>query len=241
MASSLASDKPSLPAPGAKQYDPFVTNTPEAAPTSAPAQHRYSNYDLDFFITGPSSPESAKRALTAHLQETERRLAEAGKLGNALVAQRKELTDQLKEIEKVNNEEELSQELRERMVGIEKEFNTLTRESARNLLPKQRVPSNEANPNSPFAPETKAGRLVCCFHILIPNGDSPLTLFSPAIRQPVQIREPSNRITDQAHRPESQDPQSAFKPSSRYRVRRRNQHFSHCSGPQPSRCTGRAR
>ncbi|CAJ0548291.1 Ff.00g050450.m01.CDS01 [Fusarium sp. VM40] len=188
MASSLASDKPSLPAPGAKQYDPFVTNTPEAAPTSAPAQHRYSNYDLDFFITGPSSPESAKRALTAHLQETERRLAEAGKLGNALVAQRKELTDQLKEIEKVNNEEELSQELRERMVGIEKEFNTLTRESARNLLPKQRVPSNEANPNSPFAPETKAGRL---------RSVSPSKFESQATGSPTKLTVPNRKIRNQ--------------------------------------------
>lgn len=159
MASSLASDKPSLPAPGAAPCDPFVIteNT-----TTTPAHHRYSQYDHEFFVTGPASPESAKRALAAHLQETERRLEEAGKLGNALVAQRKELTEQLKEIEKVNNEEELSQELRERMVDIEKEFNTLTRESARNLLPKQRVPSNEAHPSSPFAPENKGPRVVRC-------------------------------------------------------------------------------
>jgi hypothetical protein len=166
MASSLASDKPSLPAPGAAPCDPFLTT--DDTTTTTPAHHRYSQYDHEFFVTGPSSPESAKRALAAHLQETERRLEEAGKLGNALVAQRKELTEQLKEIEKVNNEEELSQELRERMVDIEKEFNTLTRESARNLLPKQRVPSNEAHPSSPFAPDTKGPRVVCRLQISHP-------------------------------------------------------------------------
>ncbi|KAF5562012.1 Anucleate primary sterigmata A [Fusarium phyllophilum] len=188
MASSLASDKPSLPAPGAAQYDPFITTTPPApAPAPVPAQHRYSNYDHDFFVTGPASPESAKRALAAHLQETERRLEEAGKLGNALVLQRKQLTEQLKEIEKVNNEEELSQELRERMVGIEKEFNTLTRESARNLLPKQRVPSNEVNPNSPFAPENKGGR----------RSVSPSKFESQATGSPTKLTVPNRKIRNQ--------------------------------------------
>ncbi|CZR41852.1 putative AMI1 protein [Fusarium proliferatum ET1] len=186
MASSLASDKPSLPAPGAAQYDPFITTTPPA-PAPVPAQHRYSNYDHDFFVTGPASPESAKRALAAHLQETERRLEEAGKLGNALVLQRKQLTEQLKEIEKVNNEEELSQELRERMVGIEKEFNTLTRESARNLLPKQRVPSNEVNPNSPFAPENKGGR----------RSVSPSKFESQATGSPTKLTVPNRKIRNQ--------------------------------------------
>jgi hypothetical protein len=182
-----------LPAPGAAQYDPFITATPPApAPAPVPAQHRYSNYDHDFFVTGPASPESAKRALAAHLQETERRLEEAGKLGNALVLQRKQLTEQLKEIEKVNNEEELSQELRERMVGIEKEFNTLTRESARNLLPKQRVPSNEVNPNSPFAPENKGGR-VCRFRI--PSSKTFLKLTNIISSDP--LAHPSSRVKQQ--------------------------------------------
>ncbi|RBR06312.1 uncharacterized protein FIESC28_11114 [Fusarium coffeatum] len=192
MASSLASDKPSLPAPGAAPCDPFVItdNT-----TTTPAHHRYSQYDHEFFVTGPASPESAKRALAAHLQETERRLEEAGKLGNALVAQRKELTEQLKEIEKVNNEEELSQELRERMVDIEKEFNTLTRESARNLLPKQRVPSNEAHPSSPFAPENKGPRVRSVspskFEIQATGSPTKLTVPNRKVRN-----QPSNRVHD---------------------------------------------
>lgn len=155
MASSLASDKPSLPAPGAAIHDPFVTSTP------APAHHRYSNnFDHDLFIAGPaSSPRQAKRALEAHLTETERRLEEAGKLGTALVTQRKTLTEQLQEVDKLQAEGELNPELRQKLVEIEKEYNNLARESARAFLPKQRVPSNEANPNSPFAPESRSGRV----------------------------------------------------------------------------------
>ncbi|WXC59373.1 hypothetical protein SNK03_005247 [Fusarium graminearum] len=193
MASSLASDKPSLPAPGAAPCDPFVIT--DDTSTTTPAHHRYSQYDHDFFVTGPASPESAKRALAAHLQETERRLEEAGKLGNALVAQRKELTEQLKEIEKVNSEEELSQELRERMVDIEKEFNTLTRESARNLLPKQRVPSNEVHPSSPFAPDTKGPRVRSVspskFEIQATGSPTKLTVPNRKARN-----QPSNRVHD---------------------------------------------
>ncbi|KAF4966015.1 hypothetical protein FSARC_6215, partial [Fusarium sarcochroum] len=181
MASSLASDKPSLPAPSAGQHDPFVTSTP------APAHHRYSNYDHDFFTSGPASPESARRALEAHLQETDRRLEEAGKLGTSLVNQRKQLAEQLQEIEKVETGEELSQELRERMVGIEKEFNSLARESARNLLPKQRVPSNEANPSSPFAPESKGGR----------RSVSPSKFESQATGSPTKLSVPNRKIRNQ--------------------------------------------
>lgn len=154
MASSLASDKPSLPAPASAANDPFVTATP------APARNRYSNFDQDLFIAGPaSSPGQAKRALEAHLVETERRLEEAGKLGTALVTQRKALTEQLQEVEKLQAEGELNPELRQKLVDIEKEYHNLARESARAFLPKQRVPSNEANPNSPFAPESRSGRV----------------------------------------------------------------------------------
>lgn len=154
MASSLASDKPNLPAPGDGSSDPFTTNT------QTPAHHRYSTFDHDLFAAGPaSSPRQAKRALEAHLAETERRLEEAGKLGTALVSQRKTLTQQLHEVEKLQAEGELNSDLRQKLVDIEKEYNDLARESARAFLPKPRVPSNEANPNSPFAPEGKGGRV----------------------------------------------------------------------------------
>jgi hypothetical protein len=96
--------------------------------------------------------------LEAHLAETDRRLDEAGKLGTALVSQRKALAEQLQEVEKLEAEGELNPELRQKLVEIEKEYNDLARESARAFLPKQRVPSNEANPGSPF-PGARNGRV----------------------------------------------------------------------------------
>jgi hypothetical protein len=157
MASSLTSDKPNFPAPDDAANDPFVTGTP------AHGHHRYSTFDEDLFAAGPgSSPTQAKRALEAHLVETDRRLDEAGKLGTALVAQRKALAEQLQEVEKLQAEGELKPELRQKLVDIEKEYNVLARESARVFLPKQRVPSNEANPGSPFVPEGRNGRVSAC-------------------------------------------------------------------------------
>lgn len=152
MATSLASDKPNLPAPGDGANDPFST--------PAPAHHRYSTFDHELFAAAPvSSPRQAKRALEAHLAETERRLEEAGKLGTALVSQRKALTQQLQEVDKLQAEGELNPELRQKLVEIEKDYHDLARESARAFLPKQRVPSNEAAPNTPYAPEGKSSRV----------------------------------------------------------------------------------
>jgi hypothetical protein len=85
-------------------------------------------------------------------------LDEAGKLGTALVSQRKALAEQLSEVDKLQAEGELGPELRTKLVEIEKEYNDLARESARAFLPKQRVPSNEA-PGSPFLPEGRGGRV----------------------------------------------------------------------------------
>jgi hypothetical protein len=134
--------------------DPFVSSK------TAPAHHRFSNFDHQLFALGPgSSPEHAKRALEAHLAETERRMEEAGKLGTALVQQRKELTERLKEVEKLQAEGELTPELRHKLVEIEKEYNDVARETARAFLPKQRVPSNEAAAGSPYVPEGKGGRV----------------------------------------------------------------------------------
>lgn len=155
MAASLASDKPSA-ALAAREVpgDPFVSQP------SGPAHHRFSHFDSQLFVLGPgASAEQAKRALQSHLAETERRMEEAGKLGTALVQQQRELMDRLKEVEQLQTEEELTPELKQKLVSIEKDYNEVARESARAFLPKQRVPSNEAAAGSPFAPEGKGGRV----------------------------------------------------------------------------------
>ena len=149
--------------------DPFVSR-----PTIAPAasnRPRYSHFDTQLFALGPgASPEQAQRALEAHLADTERRLNEASKLGNALVQQRMELTERLKEVEKLKADGELTTELKQKLVEIEKDFHDVARESARAFLPKQRIPSNEAAAaGSPFVPDAKAGGRVSVISLGLRN------------------------------------------------------------------------
>jgi hypothetical protein len=155
MATSLASDEPVAASAAGDAFDPFV------ASPSGPAHLRHSNFDTQLFSLAPgSSAEQVKRAIQAHLRDTERRMEEAGKLGTALVQQQKQLTEKLREVEQLQSEAELTPELRQRLVEIEKDYNEVARDSARALLPKQRVPSNEA-PSSPFSPDGKAAARVC--------------------------------------------------------------------------------
>lgn len=225
MASSPSADEGSSPAPALDpRYDPFVSNMP---PTSAPSHHRFSNFDSQLFALGPNaSPAQAKRALEAHLSETDRRMEEAGKLGTALVQQRKELTERLKEVEKLEAEGELSTDLRQKLVEIEKDYNEVAKESARAFLPKQRIPSNEAAAGSPFVPEGKGGRVSLSqycpslvMHLLIPC----LIAFC----KPLQVRGPSYGFSVEIQCPQPESTQSAGEPDPRYRVCSRDQHITH--------------
>lgn len=166
MASSIASARPRLAAPAADE-DP--ANDPFVASASSLAHHRFSTFDHELFAAGPgSSPRQAKRALEAHLAETERRLDEAGKLGTALVSQRKALSEQLQAVDKLQAEGELGPELRQKLVEIEREYDDLARESARAFLPK-RIPSNENGPGTPFAPDGRTGRVSRLLGVLFPQ------------------------------------------------------------------------
>ncbi|KAJ4298457.1 hypothetical protein N0V88_003487 [Collariella sp. IMI 366227] len=149
MATSLSPDEHVGAARDA--LDPFVASPP------GPTRLRHSNFDTHLFALAPgSSAEQVKRAIEAHLRDTERRMEEAGKLGTALVQQQRQLTEKLREVEQLQSEAELNPELRQRLVEIEKDYNEVARESARALLPKQRVPSNETQGSqSPFSPEGK--------------------------------------------------------------------------------------
>ena len=151
MATWMASDKP-ITVLSSDGYDPFVTS-----PSGTSLRH--STFDSQLLFSPNASADHVKRALEAHLRDTERRMEEAGKLGTSLVQQRKELTDRLREVEQLQGEGELNADLRQRLVEIEKDYNDVARESARAFLPKQRIPSNEAAQGSPFAPEGKGGRV----------------------------------------------------------------------------------
>lgn len=152
MAPSVASDKPVA---ASASDDPFISN-PLASP-----HLRHSNFDGQLFALNPAtSAGQVKRAIEAHLRDTQRRMEEAGKLGTALVQQQKELQEKLREVEQLQAEAELNPELRQRLAEIEKDYNEVARESARAFLPKQRIPSNEGAQGSPFAPEGKGGRVM---------------------------------------------------------------------------------
>lgn len=120
--------------------DPFVTGPHDTQ------RQRYSAYDnSQFSLYLHGSPIQAKRALEAHLAETTRRLQETSHLGNALVQQRKEIEDKLKEVEGQQQESDIGPELRQRLADLEKEFNEVGRETARAFLPKSRAPSGETD------------------------------------------------------------------------------------------------
>ncbi|KAI1750552.1 hypothetical protein F4782DRAFT_248193 [Xylaria castorea] len=170
------------PAIDAQYHDPFHS--------VGPIHHRFSNFDAQLFALGSNaspSPAQAKRALEAHLAETDRRMEEAGKLGTALVQQRNELTERLKEVEKLQAEGELSDDLRQKLVEIERDYNEVARDSARAFLPKSRVPSNEAAAGSPFVPEGKGGK----------RSVSPSKFEAQATASPTKLSVPNRKIRNQ--------------------------------------------
>lgn len=114
-------------------------------------------------------------------------MEEAGKLGTALVQQRKELTERLREVEKYETEGELSDDLRQRLAEIERDYNDVARESARAFLPKQRVPSSEAASGSPFVPEGKGGR----------RSVSPSKFEAQATGSPTKFSVPNRKVRNQ--------------------------------------------
>jgi hypothetical protein len=122
------------------RLDPFTTQDGHRQRYSA-----FDNSQFSLYLNG--SPAQAKRALEAHLAETTRRLQETSHLGNALVQQRKELEERLKEVEGHHADDDIGPELRSRLAEIEKEFNEVGRETARAFLPKSRVPSGESDLN----------------------------------------------------------------------------------------------
>ncbi|KAK0663960.1 hypothetical protein QBC41DRAFT_22796 [Cercophora samala] len=181
MATSVASDKPVEALGPGEVADPFVISP------SGPTHLRHSNFDGHLLALAPgASAEQTKRAIQAHLRDTERRMEEAGKLGTALVQQQKDLTEKLREVERLQSEAELDPDLRQRLLDIEKDYNEVARDSARALLPKQRVPSNESQ-GSPYAAESKAGR----------RSVSPSKFETLATPSPTKFSVPNRKLRNQ--------------------------------------------
>lgn len=150
MATSLG-DTPRLPIPredtnGSNGHnDPFTIETP----TVKPQNHRYSSFDTQLFALNhpSSSPAQAKKALEAHLAETDRRIQETSKLGTTLVQQRQNLSQRIRDVGSQDEDSEITPELRQKLVEIEREYNEVGRQSARALLgPKSESTGAEGTP-----------------------------------------------------------------------------------------------
>lgn len=133
--------------------DPFTIETPPQ-----PQQHRFSAFDTQLFALNhpDSSPAQAKRALEAHLADTDRRIQETSNLGTALVQQRVNLSNRLREVASHDEGGKITAELRQKLIDIEREYNEVGRQSAKTFLgPK----SDSAAPdgNATFARETNVG------------------------------------------------------------------------------------
>ncbi|KAL5114574.1 hypothetical protein ACEQ8H_007543 [Pleosporales sp. CAS-2024a] len=134
------------PPPGALAVGPPNDSDPFAAGSHDPHRQRFAAFDdSQFSLYLNASPAQAKRALEAHLAETTRRLQETSHIGNALVQQRQELEEKIRQVEQQQQASEIGPELRQRLAELEKEFNEVGRETARAFFPKSRVPSGEAD------------------------------------------------------------------------------------------------
>ncbi|KAL4981178.1 anucleate primary sterigmata protein A [Aspergillus desertorum] len=166
--------------------DPFV-----ASPEGAREHHsanQYSTFDAQLFNLDTSTPAQAKRALEAHLAETERRLEEASKLGTALVEQRKALEDKLREVEQQQQESQIGEDLRRKLADLEREYNEIGQETARAFLAPKRLASGDDDG-----------------HLSTPSLDqkSPLSsaLFAgQATNSPSKVSVPSRKSRNQSNR-----------------------------------------
>ncbi|KAK5129125.1 hypothetical protein LTR08_003895 [Meristemomyces frigidus] len=147
---------------------------------SSPAgPHRYASFDTDQFSSYSShSPSQARRALEAHMTDTDRRIQDASRLGTTLLQQRKELSARLKDVEQVQHEDEVPDELRKKLAELEREYNEIGKESARAFLPKPKAVLDVG-----AGPAVLTGQA----------RDSPTKVAAPSRRQRNQ---PSNRVHD---------------------------------------------
>ncbi|KAL8734598.1 MAG: hypothetical protein Q9181_003164 [Wetmoreana brouardii] len=169
--------------------DPF-TNTPTMQPNRP---HRYSSFDSRLFAENhpSSSPSQAKKALEAHLAETDRRLGEASRLGTTLVDQRQKLSARLREVEQQQNRNELGPELRQRLIDIEKEYNEVGRETARAFLgPRADSVGAPSDSETPFALDGRKPASPAKFSSQATDSSSKLSVPRK------QRNQPSNQIHD---------------------------------------------
>ncbi|EAS30662.3 anucleate primary sterigmata protein A [Coccidioides immitis RS] len=170
--------------------DPFISSTPAGNHTQR-EPHRYSSFDAQLFTLNTSSPAQAKRALEAHLAETERRLEETSNLGTALIEQQRELMDKLKEVEQQHTDGEIGPDLRRKLNDLEREYNEIGRETARVALgPKVRLTGQEDGLATPSL-DSRHHASPSVFSSQATNSPSKVTVPSRK-----QRNQPSSRVHD---------------------------------------------
>ncbi|MCJ1465533.1 hypothetical protein MMC07_004151 [Pseudocyphellaria aurata] len=176
--------------PSPEDDDPFKSTPPTQHPHPHP--HRFSSFDTQLFALNhpSSSPSQAKRALEAHMVETERRLQETSRLGTALLEQKQRLSERIQEVETQQADGEIGPELRQKLIDVEKEYNEVGRASARAFLGPKPDAQGAGSFNSPFALDGK--RPVSPSKFSSEAVDSPSKLHVPR----KQRNQPSNRVGD---------------------------------------------
>ena len=137
--------------------DPFTIETPPATQS-----HRFSAFDTQLFaLNNPdSSPAQARKALEAHLADTERRIQDTSKLGTTLVQQRVNLSNRLREVAQEPGNK-ITPELRQKLIDIEREYNEVGRQSAKTFLgPKVDSDGHDAVTNRPASPSKLASTAI---------------------------------------------------------------------------------
>ncbi|KKF96381.1 Anucleate primary sterigmata protein A [Ceratocystis platani] len=170
--------------------DASIEADDDQAAVLRPQRLRFSSFDTHAFSLGPAaSPAQAKRALEAHLAETERRLEETGRLGTQLVHQRQDVLEQLKRVEGLDQDDEITPQLRTKLNDIEKEFNDVVKDTSRAFLP-----PTAANGSGPaLMPDSRGRRSLSPSKFEILAAGSPTKLSVPNRRLRNQ---PSNRVKD---------------------------------------------
>lgn len=162
--------------------DPFTSNSsnpPTQAHPAAPL--RYAAFDNEqFSLYSTKSPSSARRALEAHLKDTDRRIQDASRLGSTLVQQRRDLAAKLQEVEQMQQDGEVPDDLRNRLAELEREYNEIGQDTARAFLPRGRIASETAGPDASSV-ISGSGR------------ESPTKMSMPSRRQRNQ---PAHRVHD---------------------------------------------
>ena len=171
--------------------DPFASETPPRRPH----QHRFSSFDTQLFALNhpSSSPAQAKKALEAHLAETDRRIQETSKLGTSLVQQRQNLSQRLRDVGSQDEDSQISPELRQKLIDIEHEYNEVGRQSARAFLG-PRTSSQGDGSETPFALDGKVNPYSCIPSFIADtpaqNPASPTKFSSQATDSPSKVNVP---------------------------------------------------